>query len=703
MTPTRVSLVVLLAVVAVFGQTLWAGFVWDDVLLLEFNTQLREPGAALRALTLDFWDTSVPTNAIRGYWRPLLKVSHVLLSRLGGGAPWPFHLFNLLLHATASLLVTVWVRLRLRASFTPEAIEPAALVAGLVFALHPSRYESVGWASCSTDLVFACLALTAAVGFERRTRWGWVAVLGAAFSKETAVTLPLLFAADAWVRGELRARAGWLLGALVAVTPPLALRRFVGIVFPDPMVSVSLSAVVERVLGAVAGYHQRTLFPTQVTMLPWETAQPEPGRFDVPAVVLVGGALCLAAWVVFAVSAWRRPAVRPYLADALWWLLPIAPLLQVIPVPSPALLSDRFLYLPMAGVAAVLARGVAALAVRPERRRPVLLALGGLGVAAAALLSLALPAYRSNAAYFEREFSLHPGHPFVAECYARALSGAGQFYAAQHVYLTMLERPLPAHTRAMVVALLAATFEHTLRDSQARELSQLAAFFNAAAARAPVDLVIGERRWPLPPGERRFDIFTSPDADAYQEARMLLLARLGQPDLLLRRCAVTRRDRPSAQATLKLATELALAGRFVETEAVLLEDREKFPALKTAPMTGALLDIARLKLEPPLDGFNFALRRARFFGRFGSPRRARLELAPFVEEHRLETRLVDARVQVELDDKDFAVALALLDEVLAARPDDVELRGARQEVEREQQRFEAAVELELSLADPAGL
>ena len=95
--------------------------------------------------------------------------------------------------------------------------------------------------------------------------------------------------------------------------------------------------------------------------------------------------------------------------------------------------------------------------------------------------------------------------------------------------------------------------------------------------------------------------------------------------------------------------------------------------------------------------------RARFYGRFGSPRQARLELAPFVEEHRFETRLVDGRVQVELDDQEFAGALAILDEALAARPDDAELRGARAEVERARQAFDARVELELSLADPAVL
>ena len=67
---------------------------------------------------------------------PLVHTSWWIENQLWGMVPWHFHLFNMLLHGLAALLL--WRCLRVLAI-------PAAWLVAAVFALHPVQVESVAW------------------------------------------------------------------------------------------------------------------------------------------------------------------------------------------------------------------------------------------------------------------------------------------------------------------------------------------------------------------------------------------------------------------------------------------------------------------------------------------------------------------------------------------------------------------------------
>jgi hypothetical protein len=667
---------VALAVVLVFGQTLAAGFVWDDLPLLALNEHLHEAGAAGRALTSDFWDTSVATPAVRAYWRPIPKLSHVLLMGASRSAL-PFHALNLALHLAASLLALAWLRRRLlSAGFAEDVSRRGALAGALLFALHPSRFEVVAWASCSTELFFATFALAGLVLVERpRGRvLGFACFSLAMLSKESALVLPALLLVDAALAGQVRARLTTLVGATLAVLAPLVARAAVGIAFPSVVDLATAPQRVQRVLAAWAGYHERTLLPREVTTLASDALNEGGGVFTLSPLAWGLGLLLVVAWGAFLVVALRRPGVKAWLADAAWWAVPLAPLLWLVAVPNELLVSDRFLYLPVLGAAAVVARLWATFSA-PEYARRLWLVTGGALGASALMLSLALPAFHDDVTFHRREFELHPDNALAVDDFAFVLSVNGHHGARRALLTRVLAGALPDVRRLRLVAELAVTEASLTPDAEQPTLRALAAWFDALFASRPVALDVRGASWAVPTGEALARaVVQGKGADGLEEARFLLYARTDRRAEAAAWARSKWTDAAPPGLTLLAARLSALAGQWDEAERLLARG----PGLSSQPLARLVTEGVALSRRPPADATAAALAQARVLRGLRGYAQAREVLAPLPDT---DAQVLDARVQTELDDRNFSGALRLLEAAVARAPADAELRAALAEVQ----------------------
>ena len=99
---------------------------WDD------NGHLTR--ADLQSLG-GLWRIWFELGATQQYY-PVVHSAFWIMSRLWGSATTGYHVVNILLHATsAGLLVLLLRRLKI----------PGALLAGLIFAVHPVQVESIAW------------------------------------------------------------------------------------------------------------------------------------------------------------------------------------------------------------------------------------------------------------------------------------------------------------------------------------------------------------------------------------------------------------------------------------------------------------------------------------------------------------------------------------------------------------------------------
>lgn len=206
--------VALLASFAAFGWTLDGYFVGDD---FGFIGRYHDfPFARWPELFTRAWADGLWTVDLREI-RPLNALAFMIDARAWGANPTGFRLTNLLLHATCAWLTGL---IALRATRGNRGV---ALVAALLFVLHPATSHAVAWISGRVDVLSTCFSLGAFLAFLRfrqdaEAGVGTLGLLGcglagALFTKESGLTVPgLLLAADVlWLHAlpRWRERRTW--------------------------------------------------------------------------------------------------------------------------------------------------------------------------------------------------------------------------------------------------------------------------------------------------------------------------------------------------------------------------------------------------------------------------------------------------------------------------------------------------------------
>jgi tetratricopeptide (TPR) repeat protein len=364
-----------LAVIAASHVPGLAGpFIWDDRSLILENPATRELQPLGQYFVSTFWQPTPDRPTFAGYYRPLVALSYAVQYRLHGEWPVPFHLFNLGVHLTVALLLLLLAR-RLGAG------QPAALLATTTWGLLPRLTECVDWVSGRTDLLagaFTLGALLAWDGARVGRRWLAAGLLGLGLlSKEVALaTLPAVAVWELWSLrrspGPVRAVA-WRLAPLALVTLAwLALRAVALRGAPaalDPGLTAGERAL--RALDALGRYGWMLAQPFRPSALLAVAGRTEPWA------VAVGALLAVAA-LALAVLARRRFSPPVALALALGGAS-LLPVLHLVDIHLMVSVADRFLYLPLAGLALALALGAGQLSRRTGER--VGLALAALALA----------------------------------------------------------------------------------------------------------------------------------------------------------------------------------------------------------------------------------------------------------------------------------------------------------------------------------
>src|SRR5882672_10708702 len=174
------------------------GFAYDDQAIIVGNPQVHSLAGLLHRFAEPYW----PADRGSGLYRPLTIILFSLQWVMSGGAPLIFHLTNILLYVALAVAV-----LSLARQLLPE---PAAWLAGALFAVHPVHVEAVangvGQAELTTGLA-AVIAVRLYLGWRSAaperpigipgTAALVVLYLAACLCKEHGMVLPaLLLAAE---------------------------------------------------------------------------------------------------------------------------------------------------------------------------------------------------------------------------------------------------------------------------------------------------------------------------------------------------------------------------------------------------------------------------------------------------------------------------------------------------------------------------
>lgn len=353
--------------VTVYGFSLGYGFVWDDHRLIVENRFVREPGSLLRVFSTGFWEVSGRQYSLSGlYWRPFVSGAYIAQWKLFGLRSLGWHAVNLGLHVGCVVLVARWVRQRLMATgVSLGEASRAAVVGAAVFAVHPSRAESVAWVSGSTDLWATVFVLLAFEAWRRNTAradvLAAVCVFLAVCCKEFAVVLPAVFAVERWgskpteQKNEPRESAKRLIAPMVAVAAVLSLRvLLVGAPWRENTESVGFVGL--RALASLGEALRWVFVPISPGALMVPTVLNRDGTVLLPGGSIALGGMFLVALGGLVIASRRRLSLRPWAVELTVFTLFLAPALNLSPWTAPAFVSPRFLYAPLIGLAAVVAR-----------------------------------------------------------------------------------------------------------------------------------------------------------------------------------------------------------------------------------------------------------------------------------------------------------------------------------------------------------
>lgn len=334
------ALAVFAAALAVFSPSARSTFQGIDDDRYVFNNP-----RVLGGLTAESASWALRTRECE-FWHPVTWLSLMADASAWGNDPRGYHLTNVVLHAAASAALCL-----LLASLGLELW--ACAMAAALFAVHPLRVESAAWISERKGLLSALFAFLSAWGWTRAESGGgrgWRALSLAAFalslaSKPVSLTLPLLLPL---LRRPKRPSAllPYALLSLAMLAATFAAQRR----------NISASAYIPWTLRlsdsvtALVFSLKKTLWPSGLTLFYRNLAQDPPLS---PGLSLPF--LCLLVLAALGWASWKARRSWPEAwKGLLWYAVAAAPVLGLVRNTLHEL-SDRYSYIPHAGLALALA------------------------------------------------------------------------------------------------------------------------------------------------------------------------------------------------------------------------------------------------------------------------------------------------------------------------------------------------------------
>ena len=321
---------------------------WDDNILVLQNTAIRD--LSVTGIMNLFISFSL------NHYHPLVLLSYAIEFQLFGLNPFPFHLTNIILHALNSILVALLVR-----SLTKNTV--GMFVAGILFAVHPLRVESVVWIAERKDVLsafFTLLSLNLYIHYRQTNKQQHFILavscfLCALFSKAMAVTLPILFLlCDFFIDGSLdrkriREKIPLLLISVVFGVIAVIAQYSTGITSKDPSFHLWKSCFL--VPYGLLFYGVKYIYPFHLSpVYPY----PETVGATYPLLFWLSPLIVLA--LVYGIHRLSK-LDRLFSFAFLFYAVTILPVLQFIPV-GRMIAADRFSYIPLIGLLLATGQGI---------------------------------------------------------------------------------------------------------------------------------------------------------------------------------------------------------------------------------------------------------------------------------------------------------------------------------------------------------
>lgn len=428
--------ILVIFVCLLYWNSLYGNFVWDDRTYFIDNDILPN---------LKPWDMREIFLQPSNYWGEHLPVRdflYVAQYNLFGLNPLGYHFVSIGLY----VLVCVMAHILLGNIYRAEAAGPgffgvrgndvSRMFITLLFASHPVHVEGVAYISGQKDLLCSMLSLTAlhafAVSFRSSDSRRFIIAAGilayylALLSKLTAFALtllvPLLYAlSDRTKRPRFRkSLVIWTLANIPAVLWVLWYMKSIQPYWGSTS-AITTPPLVERLIAAVKVLGSHTALALKPYPLSFGYPFSVSTSFDIN--LLIG--LVTLAVLAFLVLFFRKDPVIPLAVGI--FLLFLLPVLQLHGSLNNASIYDRYLFMPVLGIAMLLERFLRYLPLALNRLRAAYLSIMSSAVVIFTILTISyIPAFRDDIASTRNTYERFPEWPNAAFNYVYSLIEGGR-------------------------------------------------------------------------------------------------------------------------------------------------------------------------------------------------------------------------------------------------------------------------------------
>lgn len=304
-------MLIMLAILGLYGYSATFAFLpLDDTdIILNRLDYLRDFGNIV-----DIFSSPLYKDIVTSLYRPVLFLTFMLDSILGGGSPVSFHVSNILFHVVAVLLL--WSLL-----FNFHVSDTTNFILTALFALHPIHVHAVAWISGRNDVLLAIVLLLIWITFfkwrlHQKNKYlisHFMLLFLAFFVKETAVIIPVTLVIFAVVVQPVGKQIKLLMSGWGFSTISALVIRSIVVTGNIPVKISELSITIKQFGFVFTNYLGKIFIPVDYSVIP-----------SVMDMNILPGIIGLVVVIVSGIFINKRDS-RIFWFGLLWYLLFISP------------------------------------------------------------------------------------------------------------------------------------------------------------------------------------------------------------------------------------------------------------------------------------------------------------------------------------------------------------------------------------------
>lgn len=377
LTIVKAIYVIILVGFIIFFNSLFNGFVWDDVGQIINNTKVHSIRNIGSFFTGGTFDPGNNIDQLAGtYYKPFMIVFFSLIYTLFGEHAFYFHFFQIILHIVNAVLVFIL--------FSHFFSKKLSLFLSLVFLVHPMNVESTVYISALQDTLFfffgmlGMLVVLKTNESEKQPRFFYLItisflLLSSLLSKETGILFVMIVPVYIFLFHAKRLKQYFLASSL-SMGIYLGLRFFIGKIYLSSLhiAPIAAASMIERLMTVpkiILLYIYTFFIPINLSIAQmWVVRNFSTRDVFIPLILV---SIFFLALLIIGVFIWKKKlSFTIYIFFMIWFLLGLGLHLQIFPLDMT--FADRWFYSPMIGLLGTIGVIASAITIKPTKIRTII-------------------------------------------------------------------------------------------------------------------------------------------------------------------------------------------------------------------------------------------------------------------------------------------------------------------------------------------